>query len=43
MNLIETLRTLGAQMAKTLKGVNERKFVYEKYSDVEQFSVNTHV
>ena len=43
MNLIESLRAMGSQMTRALDGMNKRRFVYEKYSDVEKFSVNTHV
>tara|TARA_Y100000814_G_C12238151_1_gene370650 strand:- start:113 stop:859 length:747 start_codon:yes stop_codon:yes gene_type:complete len=43
MNLIEQLRALGAQMLKVISGMGRRQIIYEKYSDVEKFSVNTHV
>ena len=43
MNLIEQLRAMGAQMVKGIRGMGHRHFIYEKYCDVERFSVNTHV
>ena len=43
MNLIESLRSMGAHMVGGIRGMSRRKFLYEKYSDVDQFSVNTHV
>ena len=42
MNLIEALRSLGNQIKKATEGINRRRHIYEKYTDVERFSVMTH-